>query len=505
MFNLAACLIVFGRYITVTCRYIDQSFVSVRLVLAFDQMNAAHTGENIQKHILQVCEDFEIVDRVISIVLDNAGNNNTAIAAHLRIPDLPFNGRFLHQRCLSHVLNIVVQQALTACKDALRNLRHCLKHVKSPKQTNFFTYIIENYAIDLMGVARPKLDVQHRWNATYETIEKSIQFKRVINQYIADFKGIDTHGHAIVLEPITEAHWKQLESLRDFLSSFNDFTNILNVSDSYPSITKAYHVAVQVKNLINSHLADKVGVAEDVVDAALEGTDDVVAAAAARCLPRVNKYFSNIPDVFRIGIMLDPRYRGWWLDNEAERIAWKKLLKEVYLTHYAHLPVSNDFAVTYPYPKHSESIVSTSSVEVNATNGASSSSSSSSNAAASQRMLDSGSATRFRSPFDWTNTGVRVDATGENITTEVDLYWDENESTMADAHKDKEFKVLKWWAAVSKVRPRLALMARHFLGIETTNINGESTFSRGNALITDDRSSLSPKSIRALILTECMY
>ncbi|KAH0665456.1 hypothetical protein KY290_027688 [Solanum tuberosum] len=68
--------------------------------------------------------------------------------------------------------------------------------------------------------------------------------------------------------------------------------------------------------------------------------------------------------------------------------------------------------------------------------------------------------------------------------------------------KTKDFNILTWWKASSNRYPTISKMARDVLSIPVSTVAFESTFSTGGRILDSYRSSLSPKTVEALIYTQ---
>lgn len=96
----------------------------------------------------------------------------------------------------------------------------------------------------------------------------------------------------------------------------------------------------------------------------------------------------------------------------------------------------------------------------------------------------------------------------EAIKSEVDIYLTPNTTVEiivdeAAACKNGQgglLTALQWWKKHASTFPRLAHMARHFLGIPATSVASECAFSTAGRLITDYRNSLSGPHVRILML-----
>lgn len=83
------------------------------------------------------------------------------------------------------------------------------------------------------------------------------------------------------------------------------------------------------------------------------------------------------------------------------------------------------------------------------------------------------------------------------VAHEVDQYLlDPLEFTAANAH---DFPILIWWKINGPKYPVLALIAKDVLAIQVSTVASESCFSTGGRVIDSFRSSLTPKSVEALI------
>lgn len=62
-----------------------------------------------------------------------------------------------------------------------------------------------------------------------------------------------------------------------------------------------------------------------------------------------------------------------------------------------------------------------------------------------------------------------------------------------------QFNILAWWKLMGPKYPNLQALARDVLAIQVSTVASESCFSTGKRVIDPHRSSLSPRSVEALI------
>ncbi|KAL6205119.1 hypothetical protein ACLB2K_022383 [Fragaria x ananassa] len=85
------------------------------------------------------------------------------------------------------------------------------------------------------------------------------------------------------------------------------------------------------------------------------------------------------------------------------------------------------------------------------------------------------------------------------VSNEVDIYLlDPIEKPQADKKKE-EFQLLLWWKLNGSKYPNLVAVAKDVLAIQVSTVASESSFSTGKRVIDPHRSSLTPKSVEALI------
>jgi hypothetical protein len=97
-------------------------------------MNYSHTGTAVANHILEVVNDFEIKNKILSITLDNASSNTNAI--EFLTPQLQsyIVGYVIYQRCVCHIINLVVQDGITVVSKLLENIRAAIRFITSTPQ-----------------------------------------------------------------------------------------------------------------------------------------------------------------------------------------------------------------------------------------------------------------------------------------------------------------------------------------------------------------------------------
>uniref|UniRef100_A0ACD5Y1D4 Uncharacterized protein n=1 Tax=Avena sativa TaxID=4498 RepID=A0ACD5Y1D4_AVESA len=98
-------------------------------------LETPHNSWNMFNIVIKTIQEWNLEDKLFSFILDNA-SVNTAMVNLLRENlknkgVLPIEGKLLHVRRRTHVLNIIVQDGLREIKPIVNNIRKSAKFVKS--------------------------------------------------------------------------------------------------------------------------------------------------------------------------------------------------------------------------------------------------------------------------------------------------------------------------------------------------------------------------------------
>ncbi|GJS06962.1 zinc finger BED domain-containing protein RICESLEEPER 2-like protein [Tanacetum coccineum] len=207
-----------GSYICVTAYWIEPgTWQMMKRVIAFEDFPVPHTGSALARVLRKTFVNFNLEDKIMSITLDNASNNTSAIGKQKLKYEPPMNGRFYHNRCVAHIINLVVQDGLAvpeinAIKESFKAM---LKDVFKSGGKNHQRYI-KICAEAGKPCLSPNWDVPTRWNSTYHMFQcglKQISTLMYFHDLLAS-KGRCNHFLA--------ENWVTIESLTQLLEVFNN-------------------------------------------------------------------------------------------------------------------------------------------------------------------------------------------------------------------------------------------------------------------------------------------
>nr|GEU98837.1 ribonuclease H-like domain, reverse transcriptase, RNA-dependent DNA polymerase [Tanacetum cinerariifolium] len=158
-----------ASYICITAHCIEPDTCQMmKRVISFEDFSIPHTDSALARTLRKTFANFNLDNKIMSITLDNASNNTSAIGKLKLKYEPPMDGRFYHSCCVAHIINLVVQDglavpAINAIKESFKTM---LKDVFKSSARN------HRRCIKICSEARkpclsPNWDIPIRWNSTY--------------------------------------------------------------------------------------------------------------------------------------------------------------------------------------------------------------------------------------------------------------------------------------------------------------------------------------------------
>ncbi|CAF1120454.1 unnamed protein product, partial [Brachionus calyciflorus] len=88
-------------YVGVTAHFVDHEFMNQSIVLTTRHLSGGKSASNISKYLKEIMQEFNIVDKVRTIVTDNVITMKNAIEKNLKLYRIP---------CYAHILNLMVER-----------------------------------------------------------------------------------------------------------------------------------------------------------------------------------------------------------------------------------------------------------------------------------------------------------------------------------------------------------------------------------------------------------
>ncbi|CAN1242530.1 Putative AC9 transposase [Linum perenne] len=171
-------------FICLTAHFIGRNWQLHKKIINFKKITS-HKGEDVADSII-TCLDEWGIKRVLCCTLDNASANDVAIRhlrerLQLRVGNT-LDGRFLHMRCVAHIINLVVQTGIEVIGISVRRVREACKWITaSVPRIDRFKVAAESMLIKYTKELTKVMPT--RWNATYIMLEHAEPYEEAFRCY----------------------------------------------------------------------------------------------------------------------------------------------------------------------------------------------------------------------------------------------------------------------------------------------------------------------------------
>ncbi|XP_060780368.1 E3 SUMO-protein ligase ZBED1-like [Neoarius graeffei] len=232
-------------YVTITAHYIGEDWQMMSHVLQTRTVHESHTGVNMATLLLNVVEEWQLTEKGVVLVTDNAAN--MASAAEI--------GKFPHVRCFSHTLNLAAQRALklpTVSRLLGRVRRISVYFHCSTKAKHLFE---ENQRAMLKLTCPLKLltDVSTRWNSAHDMMERFLQLQAAVHAtLLSPHLNVDESD----IVTLSRADLANVEEVVKTLKPMKDATVCLS-EESTPTVSLIAPVYAQLLQSMSDTIGDQ--------------------------------------------------------------------------------------------------------------------------------------------------------------------------------------------------------------------------------------------------------
>ncbi|XP_055961833.1 zinc finger BED domain-containing protein RICESLEEPER 1-like [Mercurialis annua] len=459
------------NYMSVTCHWIDDSWRLNKRIIAFMPVSG-HKGEYISKCLENCVVDWG-VKNVFSVTMDNASSNDVAVSVFkkkmMSWGTGVAKGKYLHMRCIAHILNLVVSDGLKDVNVCIKKVRECVRYIRnSPARLKKF-----KEAADFVGVETKKglsLDVPTRWNSTFLMLSTACLYEKVFEKYEEDESAFKTDLSGNIPDFLD---WEVVRKFANCLSHFYSVT--LRISGSLYVTSDIHFQEICDLNVV---LCDM-----------MESEDLEIKNLGGKMKLKFDKYWGD-PDKMNklifFAYVFDPSAKLEGMEyslclmfgNVNGAILYKSVVDELNLLYneYKSLYESGGSNSVSELSSQTQILAS---VPVPVPD-----------AAARNKKHPSVMKARFKQHR-------RNMGTSSTRRSELEVYL--SEDLVED---DDDLEVLCWWKHNALRFPVLSRLARDILTVPISTVASESAFSAGGRVLDSFRSSLTPKLVEALICTE---
>lgn len=287
-----------NSYITITAHALDNDWSPLSFTLTTQEMEERHTALNIAERLENVFADWDIKDKLTTVITDNAKNVVNAV----QLITSTTNYNISDVTCAAHSLQLSINKALKedTISEIIKLSSSLVGHFK---HSNLAKKSLLNKQKQLGMPEQSLLQCcKTRWNSIYLMLERIFKNRCPISSVIADRSITSTHI-AQKLE-ILEHQWLKIEILVILLKPFQVITALLCGEKHSPTSM----VRPLLKKLLENHLKPHIN------------DDQIISNFKQTIISDIKERFNLECDsesrvsVRQISSFLDPRYKN--LDHE---------------------------------------------------------------------------------------------------------------------------------------------------------------------------------------------
>ncbi|KAL4649293.1 hypothetical protein ACB092_01G004900 [Castanea dentata] len=233
-------------YMCLTCHFVNSNWKLQKRIINFCNVPPPHSGVVIFYAIFKSLLDWGLENKVCTINLDNANNNDAAVRILKDVikRKLMLGGKIFHVRCCAHIINLLVQDGLSEIEKVIENVRESVKYlIASEARFIKFGEIAKQLQLPSKKLI---LDCPTCWNATYAMLAAALEFREVFPRC----KDRDAGYNWL---PSNE-DWDMTEHVYNFLSGECNFVMVIAavldpqfkmtlINFSFPKIYQGFEVA----------------------------------------------------------------------------------------------------------------------------------------------------------------------------------------------------------------------------------------------------------------------
>ncbi|XP_039605909.1 zinc finger BED domain-containing protein 4-like [Polypterus senegalus] len=203
-------------YMSVTCHF-TENFKMTSCLLDCFECAERHNTENLAEELLRVAQEWQVNDKVVCCVTDDAANITKAIQ----------NLQWTHNPCLAHTINLIVQDALKVVKQTVDKVKAIVEFFH---ESTIATEKLKSMQRQMgMPELRPKQECATGWNSTFYTLKRILESKDSIISTLAAINA--------PVETLSQEEWDRVKEVCIILEHFEEVTVEIS-AESYVTASK---------------------------------------------------------------------------------------------------------------------------------------------------------------------------------------------------------------------------------------------------------------------------
>ena len=455
-------------YTTITAHFINKDWNLVNVGLQTRHTPESHTAENLKALFEAAFHEWNLHNKPVVGVVDNAKNITKAWILLQR----------QYINCFAHSMNLAVKRglAIPAIKDTLDSVRKLVNHFHHSCP---HTEALKNQQ-EMLNLPRHKLkmDVETRWNSTFDMVESVLASKEAIAQVLI---GDKVHRNlTLSAEEVTV-----LEELRDILKPWKELT--IEVS-SEKDITVSL-IAPIIHSLLNKELQEK------------PSDTDLAIQMKGAMKADLSKRYQEVPvkSFLHVASLLDPRFKKLSFLSPGHREAAHNNL-EIKAVHFEEERAKIQKIKLEKPTQSSETplpSLNTGNEEIPVVAKCEPSEASAASSPDAKR--------KKKSAFFDDFFGDLIITKVENSPPASQRFQEELKMYLSLDPVPSDIDVLDWWKLHAKQLPLISNIAKQILCTPATSTPSERAFSKAGTLISEKRSLLKPDKVDKVLFLNKNY
>ncbi|XP_053554170.1 thyroid hormone receptor alpha isoform X1 [Bombina bombina] len=446
-------------YVTVTAHYVSKDWKILSHVLQTRAVYESHTGSHLAELLSRVVEEWQLSDKSVVLVTDNA--SNMIVAAQV--------GKFPHVKCFGHTLNLASQRALKVA-----TLSRLLGRVRRIS-TFFHRSTTANHCLKekqkCLCLKNHKLitDVTTRWNSSYDMVERFLEQQPAI---CATLLSPEVRKSESDLCTLNETDVSNAEDAVSALKPMKDATTLMS-EERNPTVSLIAPLNAQLLQNMTGTMGDTPMIHE------------IKNAIKTDLLKRYSSEAEK--KILYTASALDPRFKGLpFILTEEERLEIYRGVTE----EAASLEIECTSTVTsrrtnvdeVPLPEGKETLEEESPIEED-------------NPSPPKRKSTSLLMTLLGQSFTDTEGTIEPKTPYAKAEEEIEKYCKAPSLPLTE-------DPLKWWHVHEVIFPLLSHLSKRYLCIPGTSVSAERVFSTAGDVVTAKRSTLKPEHVDQLVFLQ---
>ncbi|XP_073450123.1 E3 SUMO-protein ligase ZBED1-like [Aquarana catesbeiana] len=444
-------------YVTITAHYVKEWKI-LSHVLQTRAIYESHTGAHLAELLSRVVEEWQLSDKSVVLVTDNA--SNMIVAAQV--------GKFPHVKCFAHTLNLASQRALKVA--TLSRLLGRVRRISTffHRSTRASHCLKEKQKC--LGLKNHKLitDVPTRWNSAYDMVERFLEQQPAV---CATLLSPEVRRGESDLCTLNETDVSNAEDAVRALKPMKDATMLMS-EERNPTVSLIAPLNAQLLQSMTDTMGDTPMIHE--IKNAIR-TD-------------LQKRYSSEAEkkILHTASALDPRFKGLpFILTEEERLEIYKGVTEEAASLEITSRRTHEEEDQVPLPRRKETLEEEESSPVEDNHSP--------------------------SPPKRKARSLLMSLLGQSFTDTEGTIEPKTPYAKAEEEMEKYCKApplpltedpLNWWCEHEVIFPLLSQLSKQYLCIPGTSVSAERVFSTAGDVVTAKRSALKPEHVDQLVFLQ---